>query len=466
LETVGGAPARGTEQMSESTLKRPFPISRAVNSTSVLVGGHVVRAALRIVNTVVLTRLLYPEAFAIVMLVVSVQFVMELLSDFGTKQYVLRADDAEEPRVLDTIWTFEIMRGAALTLVLYLLAGPIAAAMGEPLLKQPLQFASLVFLINGFRPLTYMIAQRHLKEWKNVLVLLGVYVVELCVTLTLAWFLRSYWAIIYGITISAALNVVAGFLFYPDARRRLAFDRRIYGNVWQFTRFLFASSILTVVIIQFDKFFVFRTLDTEAAGLYSTALNLVITAETLIIAYFSRIYLAEVSRRLREGQPKAASYYEPLQRMRAFFVFAAAAGIFLAPVATDILYEDRYQLAGVFASVLIIKSLLFALSVPMDTFFTADGRAHLKFITDIMRLIWIVGILPLLFVNYGVEGILWGVALVEVLPILFFIGMLVRDGILDLRREWPVPVALVAGLAAGAAGAATYDAVLGYFSAG
>src|SRR4051812_30923496 len=97
-----------------------------------MIVGHGAGQVIRLVKSLILTRLLFPEAFGMMALVGVVMYGLQMLSDVGLLQAVLRDKRGDEPDFLNTVWTMQAVRGALLWGASCLVAYPMALFYGEP----------------------------------------------------------------------------------------------------------------------------------------------------------------------------------------------------------------------------------------------------------------------------------------------------------------------------------------------
>jgi O-antigen/teichoic acid export membrane protein len=122
---------------------------RATRGATWAVLGFATSQVLRLGGNLILTRLLFEEAFGLMALVQVVQQGLGLFSDIGIGPSIVqnkRQDDA----FLNTAFTLQAARGVVLTLVGVALGQPVAAFYGEPELAYLLPFVSLTAFIAGF----------------------------------------------------------------------------------------------------------------------------------------------------------------------------------------------------------------------------------------------------------------------------------------------------------------------------
>jgi O-antigen/teichoic acid export membrane protein len=68
--------------------------------------------ALRLGSNLILTRLLFPEAFGLMALVQVFLTGLQMFSDFGLQASVIRSSPRRGSGFLHTAWTVQILRGA------------------------------------------------------------------------------------------------------------------------------------------------------------------------------------------------------------------------------------------------------------------------------------------------------------------------------------------------------------------
>lgn len=137
-------------------------MARALRSMTWLMMKYGGAQGLRLASNLILTRLLYPEAFGLMALVSVVTVGLALFSDIGLGPSIQQNPRGDDPEFLDTAWVIQILRGTGLWLGTCVLALPAAAFYGEPALAYYLPIAGLASVINGFAPTKIETAHRHL----------------------------------------------------------------------------------------------------------------------------------------------------------------------------------------------------------------------------------------------------------------------------------------------------------------
>lgn len=87
---------------------------RALGGGAFVAGSYVFAQFARLLSNLVLTRLLYPEAFGVMALVMVVLVGLQMFSDVGIGPAISRSARGDDPDFLNTAWTLNVFRGAGL----------------------------------------------------------------------------------------------------------------------------------------------------------------------------------------------------------------------------------------------------------------------------------------------------------------------------------------------------------------
>src|SRR5690554_3241925 len=96
--------------------------------------------ALQLASNLILTRLLFPEAFGLMALVNVFIIGVSMFSEMGIRPALIHAKNTDNPHFLNTAWTLQIIRGSVLWGVLCALAYPASRFYSEPILAPLLCF--------------------------------------------------------------------------------------------------------------------------------------------------------------------------------------------------------------------------------------------------------------------------------------------------------------------------------------
>src|SRR5262249_884554 len=114
------------------------------------------QAAIKFGSSMILTRILRPEDYGVLTILMSIVFVIEMLADLGVQVFIIRDPNGDQSIYLNTAWTLRLARALLNTLALFILAPWIADAFYHaPSLGLPLRVISLWFLLGAFESMAF-----------------------------------------------------------------------------------------------------------------------------------------------------------------------------------------------------------------------------------------------------------------------------------------------------------------------
>ena len=101
-------------------------MGRALRGSALTAGSFAITQGLRLASNLVLTRLLFPEAFGLMALVSVVVVGLQMFSDTGVGPAISRSPRGDDSTFLDTAWTINLIRGVLRWGLTCALAGSLA----------------------------------------------------------------------------------------------------------------------------------------------------------------------------------------------------------------------------------------------------------------------------------------------------------------------------------------------------
>lgn len=413
-----------------ASIRRPFGAASIVLVTT---GATL---AIRILSSITLTRLLAPDAFGLVGIINSIFFAITMVSDIGIQSYLMRHADADNPRFRDVIWTIHLWRSLML-FVIALAAAPVAAMLlAKPQLEWPLIVASSTLLLNGFTSLAPMTEIRAGRIGKLSTIDLSLTMIQTIVTIAIAFWLASAWAIIIAMVLQSALRAVLSYVLFPGSGRRLAIDAGVSRDLFGFSRFVLMSSTLTLAIAQADKFVLARLLTLHDFGFYAIAVNLAAVPLGFLSAYVARVLYPAYARAWNEAPEQLRqTYYSARRNVALLYALATGALAGGAAMFVALLYDHRYLTIGPYLSLLAISACLRLPNLAAAEAMTATGRVQVTLYANIARFVWLMVAGMAGFILFGAIGLVGAVGLIELPPMLYCWVVLRRAGILNLASE-------------------------------
>lgn len=360
-----------------------------LTGTSALAVSTVITNLVRLVSTVVLTRLLAPEVYGITGIIMSVFYAINMVTDIGLQAYIVRHSRSDEDSFLDSVYTIHALRGVGLSLVAIASAWPLSLLLGKPDVLAPLAVSSLVFVLDGHVSLHQFRALRAGKVQRFSMISLITGVTQTLSAIALAFLFRNVWAIVGSLFVGRAVRVWVSYSLFGASRHRMRFDRAIAADLWRFSRIVGLSSALTLIITQLDKLALGRILTLSEFGVYIIASSLASAPVGFALTYASTIVYPAIASAWRSGSSVADAYYRCWGRFFYLYAFAAGGLIGCSGLLVAILYDDRYQPAGNYLAVLAISTAFAIATGPMQDSQIASGRQRAALEFNALRLVWL-----------------------------------------------------------------------------
>ena len=282
---------------------------------------------------------------------------------------------------------------------------------------------------------------------------LSVMVLQILLSFVLAYYWRNYWAILASMLTGSAFKSVLSYLLFPNSLRKPAFDRQYIKELWGFARFVTGSSIITLLLLQSDKFALGRLMSLDHFGFYILASNLATAPLAFATAYASRVLFPAYSQAWRDGEENLRALFYAKRRLPSLlYCFAAGGLIGSAPLVIEILYDPRYSTSAIYLQILAIAPLFALASNSGNETLTATGHIKVTFQASVAKLMWFCIAGPVGYALGGVLGLVIAIGLMEIPAVLLKWVQMHRLQYLDLRQELFFLGAGGAGIIVGAVG--------------
>jgi lipopolysaccharide exporter len=391
---------------------------------------------IKVCSSLILTRILRPEAYGIITILMSILFVIEMIGDLGLNLFVIRDPNGEEPRYLNTAWTMRLCRAVLNSLIVFFGAPLIASLYQTPQLAPPLRVLSLIFTIAGFASMSFPIAIRRKRARIIVYSELAATFTTTLFSIAYCYYSRDYWGLVYGVLLNNLMLTIMSYQFFKEFRPRLHFDRTAAREVLRFTKFSMPSSLLTLALSQFDKIVFIRLFDLRLLGVYGLAGNMSAPVEGLI-AKISQLVLYPRCAHDYRANPETFSHKYYTQNTRLLFsilILPAVAGG-AAHVIVSALYPSRYAEAETVFRAFMLRAALLSLACPSEDLLIAAGELQVTLVGNVLRAIWTVVGSLIGYYCFGFIGFIYGMALSGLLPLIYCYWLQNRKGFLILKYE-------------------------------
>lgn len=327
--------------------------SRGAILTLVNFGGA---SGLRLLSNLILTRLLFPEAFGLMALIQVVVAGATMFSDFGIREAIIQDKRGEEQTFLDTAWALQNLRGLVLGVAIYLLASPIALFFEAPPLAQMLHYSAIIPVLQGFNSLGIHTANKQLRLGYLTLLAIISQVIGAIFMIILAFVLQSVWALVFGSIFAAFANTILSHILLPKKTAWFRMEKDATVHLFGYGKYIFLATVAGFFVNQGDKLVLAKFVSLDSLAIYNIAFFLATVPLLLAFAINDKVMFP-----LYTHKPpfESAKNKADIEKVRFAFTGTLMIGITILALIGDglirFLYDGRYHSAG---PILVLISLM------------------------------------------------------------------------------------------------------------
>ncbi len=345
--------------------------------------------ALGFISTLILARLLTPEDFGIVAMATVVAGLANVLFEFGVAT-VLVQDPNPKKKDYDTAWSLRLLQASLAAFGLLAVAPLAVGYFDEPRIEHVLWVIAFATAIGGFENIGVVKFQKELDFKSDFQFEVSRKLAQFVITLFLAFFLRSYWALVLGIVVGRASGVAISYWIHPY---RPCWDLRAFTKIWSFSRWILLLRIGAYIRNEIDKLVIGAQRDTGTVGYYFLASEMAHIVSTEILAPINRALFPALSKLNQRPETMSKALHLALAA-QATVAFPLAVG--LAMVADDFV---PFILGDQWAGMVPIMQILAWVGVPLCIRYTfSSALTALRRLRVVTLVVWIEIALFLLLV--------------------------------------------------------------------
>lgn len=431
-ETKAGGEPVAPQNQAEPTKAESLG-SRATRASVISLTSYIAAQVLRLCGNLILTRMLFEEAFGLMALVGVFLQGLQLFSDMGIGPNLIQSKRGEEPAFQDTAWTIQAGRGVLLWSLACIGAAPFATLYDAPQLRALLPVTAASALLAGLNSTKLFMLNRSLSMARLAAVELASQAMALVSMVAWAWFDRSVWALVSGAIAVNGTNMVLSHVMLPGRRNRFHWDRPSARELFRFGRWIFLSTALSFLAAQSDRLIFGKLISLRLLGVYNIAQMAAQMPATALGRLINTVVFPVLSRMFENGEDIDRTFRRvryPLLLVGGYLISGFIAG---GPVIIDLLYDERFHEAGWMLQLLSISGWFGVLEYSLMAGLLAAGRTAWIAGGAGARLAALIVMIP---VGYSVGGFplaLLGFACTDAVRLFVSIIATRRLGI----RSWP-----------------------------
>lgn len=382
------------------------------------------------ISTVVLARLLTPEAFGILVTATMIISFAEIFSDAGFHKYLIQHEfpsDEEKYKAVSVAFVCNLLLSLVIWGLICLFSKKISLLVGCPGKELVVIVSCICIPISSFFSIQSAIFKRHF-DFKTLFIVRFVgTLIPLVITIPLAFFTRSYWALIIGMIAQSFSNALILTIKSPW-KPKLYFNVTCLKEMFSFSMWSMFESVSIWLTGYIDIFIVGSVLNQHFLGVYRTSMTTVGQIMGLITSATTPILYSSLSR-LQNDDEEFKKVFFSFQKIVGLLVIPLGFGIFLfKDLVVKVLLGNQWHDAILFVGLWgLMSSITIILSHYSSEVYRAKGKPKLSVFAQCLHIAVLLPVV-LVFVHHDFDVLCMArslvrfeLILVNMLLMLFFI---------------------------------------------
>lgn len=375
--------------------------NKVVNATKWSAFAEIIGKLVGPITTMVLARVLTPEAFGVVTTLTMIIAFAEIFTDAGFQRYIIqhefKSDEDKDKSINVAFWSNLIM-SLLLWGLIAVFAEPLATLVGNPGLGIVLIVACVSIPLEAFSSIQMAVFRRSL-DFKSLFYRrLVAVVIPLFITIPLAFWLRSYWALVFG-TIAVNLSNAIILTLQSPWRPRLYYSFIRLKEMLSFSVWSMFDAILIWSTSYIEIFFIGCMLSAYYLGIYKTSMTTVTQFTSVITSAILPVIMPALSR-TQHDYAAMREILLKIQKYLGMLLLPIGFGIFMfSQLITDVLLGSQWQEAVPFIGIWgLMEVITVVFQRICSNIFPAIGKPRISVIVQVLHLIVLI---PAVYISIG-----------------------------------------------------------------
>ena len=344
-------------------------------------------------TTMVLARLLTPEAFGVLVTATMIISFAEIFTDAGFQKYLVQKEFENDKRLYAStavaFWS-NLILSLIIWCLIAILSPFIAHLVGNDGYGLVIAVSGVCIPLAAFSSIQMALFRRHLDFRTLFLARIAGITVPIVVTIPLAYLTRSYWALIIGMIAQNLVNAVI-LTWKSDWKPRWYYNFSLFREMFSFTMWSMIESVSIWLTGYVDVFIVGVALSTYYMGIYRTSINTVGQITTLITSATTPILFSALSR-LQDTPREFKEMFFRFQKFVGILVIPLGVGIFLFPdlITALLLGNQWYEAANFIGWWGLTSAITIVLAHYCSEVYRAKGKPKLSVLAQFLHMAFLI----------------------------------------------------------------------------
>ncbi|MBK6972746.1 MAG: lipopolysaccharide biosynthesis protein [Sterolibacteriaceae bacterium] len=361
---------------------------------------NVVERALGLISMVVLARVLAPTDFGVVAMAGTLISMAQMLSAFGFDVALIQNQRATESHY-HTAWTLNLLLGLLILLLMWALAGPIATYFNQPEVFWVVCVLAFGPLIGGCENIGVVAFRKDLHFQKEFSFQISRKLIGFAVTIPLALWFRSYWALVTGMLAARLAGTITSYLVHPF-RPHLSLHHA--ASLFGFSRWLLLNNIVGYLKERTSDFVIGRQIGAAGLGVYNISYEVALMPSSELSAPINRALLPGFASMVSDPDTMRKAYLDAMGVLMLVAVPAAAGIYVVAPYLVPVVLGPKWLASVPLMEILALNGGLLVLHSSICTVLISSGHPDQVTKANGLYVVILLMMFGLLVPHFGLSG--------------------------------------------------------------
>lgn len=371
-----------------------------ISGSSLMLLTRLVVKSIGVISSLILARLLIPEDFGLIAIAMAFYTFIDLFGQFGFGTVLIQEQSATK-QDYDTAWTFRIIFGVIVAFIM-VISGPYISGFYQDQRLTDIMYAlALISILGGAQNIGVIDFQKNFQFNKELWFQIMPKFLSFIVTITMAFYLKSYWALVIGMVFNQLLSAILSYIMHSYKPN---ITLKSFKKLFRFSKWLMLNNFLFFLNTRLTELLIGKYVSTSATGVFSLSNEIASIPMTEIAAPINKASFPVYSK-LADDKSKLRSAYLSTLKLSALLTLPASCGIFLiADLFVNVMLGDKWLEVAPIMQWVALASLLFSLTTNNNYIYMACGFPNITFYLGLFRIAIFLPLFIYLMQMNGVVG--------------------------------------------------------------
>lgn len=380
--------------------------TKAINGMLWSSGGSFAFQVIRILTQIILARLLWPEAFGLVALVMAFVSVANYLIENGLTLFIIRKQELNENDAY-SLFIANMIFASSIVILFILGSGLIASYLKEPSTQLLLIVSSSAILFNAFGSVHKALLTRDLQFRGQTVIMLVSAIVSGFIAVVVSILSFGVWSlVIYNVSYQFIQTVLLVRLYSFNYRGKL--DRIFLKEAIIYSWKLMLSGLIHTVYENIFNIIMGSLFSISTLGYYSNALKIRDGAAQTLTDAIQKVSFPILSK-LQDNKDSMVEASRRILKLSIFIIYPILFGLAATSESiVKVVFNEQWLGMIPIMQILAINGLLIPLHKVNLNILTVIGRTDLYLRLEIIKkIVAFITISMALMIGVTLEGLLW-----------------------------------------------------------